>query len=108
METTTINESIERLEVPLKNSSNGQEYKVNRFEAKKNIERKNPKETDSWIYRIIVMMLGFSIILIIAALFVLTLNGSNIKENQLITIFATISSGAIGALAGLLTPSPKK
>lgn len=29
-------------------------------------------------------------------------------NNQVITVFKAISSGAIGALAGLLAPSPKK
>ncbi|MFC5875884.1 hypothetical protein ACFP3I_25465 [Chryseobacterium arachidis] len=45
---------------------------------------------------------------LLIALFVLSLRDKGTDNNQLITIFATISSGAIGALAGLLTPSPKK
>lgn len=53
-------------------------------------------------------MLGIAIIMIIIGLVVLALTGNHDKDSQLVTIFATISSGAIGALAGLLSPSPKK
>ncbi|MFC3160488.1 hypothetical protein SAMN05443633_102185 [Chryseobacterium arachidis] len=105
---TTINESIEKVEVPLTAIANEKGNTINHFEVTKNIEKKDTKETDFMIYRIIVIMLGFAVISIIIALFVLSLRDKGTDNNQLITIFATISSGAIGALAGLLTPSPKK
>ena len=54
-------------------------------------------------------MLGLAVITIIAGLILIAYwNGGAAKDNQLVTIFATISSGAIGALAGLLSPTPRK
>ncbi|MDM1557105.1 hypothetical protein PYS58_18395 [Chryseobacterium indologenes] len=106
---TLINDSIEDLEAALKNSTDLQEkFKNNPVEAIKNVEIKNPKDTDYWIYRIIVIMLGLAIIAIIAGLILLSFWSDGEPDSQLVTIFATISSGAIGALAGLLSPSPRK
>ncbi|WP_175620700.1 hypothetical protein [Chryseobacterium schmidteae] len=53
-------------------------------------------------------MLGLAVIAIIAGLILLSFWSEGEPDSQLVTIFATISSGAIGALAGLLSPSPKK
>lgn len=106
---TLINDSIEDLEAALKSSSDLQEkFKINPVEAIKNMEIRNPKDTDYWIYRIIVIMLGLAIIAIIAGLILLSFWSDGKPDSQLLTIFATISSGAIGALAGLLSPSPRK
>ncbi|RXM51901.1 MULTISPECIES: hypothetical protein [unclassified Chryseobacterium] len=106
---TLINDSIEDLEAALKSSSYLQEkFKINPVEAIKNMEIRNPKDTDYWIYRIIVIMLGLTIIAIIAGLILLSFWSDGKPDSQLVTIFATISSGAIGALAGLLSPSPRK
>lgn len=107
---TLINDSIGDLEVALKNNSDLQEkFKTNPIEAIKNVEIRNPKDTDYWIYRIIVLMLGLAVIGIIAGLILIAYwNDGASKDNQLVTIFATISSGAIGALAGLLSPTPRK
>lgn len=106
---TLINDSIQDLETALKNNDElQQKFRANPIEAIRNVETTNPKETDSWIYRIIVMMLGIAIIMIIIGLVVLALTGKGDTDSQLVTIFATISSGAIGALAGLLSPSPRK
>lgn len=105
---TTINNSFEDFKETLSNSSKlQQEFRTDPIQALNNFNVKNPKETDSWIYRIIVIMLGFSIITIIIGLIALVFRDKE-PDNQLITIFATISSGAIGALAGLLAPSPNK
>ncbi|WP_347218220.1 hypothetical protein [Chryseobacterium sp.] len=105
-----VNDSIEDLKAALKNDSDLQEkFKTNPVEAIKNVEVRNPKDTDYWIYRIIVLMLGLAVIGIIAGLILIAYwNDGAAKDNQLVTIFATISSGAIGALAGLLSPSPRK
>lgn len=108
---TLINDSIEDLEAALKNSSDLQEkFRINPVEAIKNVEIRNTtKDTDYWIYRIIVLMLGLAVIAIIAGLILIAYwNDGSSKDNQLVTIFATISSGAIGALAGLLSPTPRK
>ncbi|ASK31676.1 hypothetical protein CEY12_16830 [Chryseobacterium sp. T16E-39] len=106
---TTINNSFEDFKQTLSNNNKlQQEFKDNPIQAVNSIEVKNPKETDTWIYRIIVLMFGLAIIGIITGLIILSLH-ENVKLNeQLITIFTAISSGAIGALAGLLAPSPNK
>ncbi len=106
---TLINNSIEDLEAALKSNSDLQEkFKSNPVEAIRNVEIRNPKDTDYWIYRIIVIMLGLAIMSIIAGLILLSFWSDGTPDSQLVTIFATISSGAIGALAGLLSPSPRK
>lgn len=106
---TLINDSIEDLQEALKNNADLQEkFRSNPVEVIKNVEIRNPKETDYWIYRIIVIMLGLAIIAIIAGLILLSFWSEGEPDSQLVTIFATISSGAIGALAGLLSPSPRK
>lgn len=103
---TLINDSIEDLQEALKSNADLQEkFRSNPVEAIKNVEIRNPKETDYWIYRIIVIMLGLAII---AGLILLSFWSEGKPDSQLVTIFATISSGAIGALAGLLSPSPRK
>lgn len=106
---TLINDSIEDLQQALNNNADLQDkFRINPVEAIKNVEIRNPKETDYWIYRIIVIMLGLAIIAIIAGLILLSFWSEGEPDSQLVTIFATISSGAIGALAGLLSPSPRK
>ncbi|WP_343686331.1 hypothetical protein [Chryseobacterium gleum] len=107
---TLINDSIGDLEAALKNDTDLQEkFRTNPIEAIKEVEIRSPKDTDCWIYRIIVLMLGFAIIAIITGLILISFWGNGkTPDSQLVTIFATISSGAIGALAGLLSPSPRK
>ncbi len=105
---TLINDSIQDLEMELKNNNELQEkFKNNPIEAIKNLETKNPKETDYWIYRIIVIALGSAVITIVIGLVMISVREISV-EDQLVTIFTAISSGAIGALAGLLAPSPSK
>lgn len=60
---------------------------------------------DSWVYRIIVSSLGFAILFVIIAVVIL-LFGHDTGDPHVPTIFTAIASGAIGALAGLLAPSP--
>jgi len=106
---TTINNSFEDFKETLSNSSKlQQEFKADPIQALNSFDVRNPKESDSWIYRIIVLMLGLSVIAIIVGLILLAFWDRTTHDSQLITIFATISSGAIGALAGLLAPSPNK
>ena len=108
MKTLINNDSIQDLETELqKNEDLQQKFKTTPIEALKNVESRNPKDFDYWIYRIIVSALGLAVLVIIIGLVVISINHITL-ENQLITIFTAISSGAIGALAGLLSPSPKK
>lgn len=108
MKTLLNNDSIQDLETELQKNGDLQEkFKANPLEALRNVESRNPKDFDYWIYRIIVCALGFAVLVIIAGLVIISINRIPL-ENQLITIFTAISSGAIGALAGLLSPSPSK
>lgn len=59
--------------------------------------------TDKWTYRIVVLSLGFAVILGLLGLIVLSWrNVSNVPDG-----LVAIGSAAVGALAGLLAPSPK-
>lgn len=73
-----------------------------------NVEIKNPLQTDPWIYRIVVSGLVFTVFFITLFVFILLLKKDSITDNQIPTIFTAIGSAAIGALAGLLAPSPKQ
>lgn len=106
---TLIKDSIEDLQEALTNNADFQKkFRMNPVEGIKNIEIRKPKETDYWIYRIIVIMLGLAIIAIIAGLFLISFWSEGEPDGQLVTIFATPSSGAIEAIAWLLSPSPRK
>jgi hypothetical protein len=61
---------------------------------------------DIWIYRIVVM--AFAAVLILAALgaLMLAFTGKDLPQTSS-TLFIALTSGAVGALAGLLAPSPK-
>jgi len=62
----------------------------------------HPLEMDKWIYRIVVLMLGFTVLL--AAYGAIYLAG--IAKAEIPDILIAIGSAAVGALAGLLTPTP--
>ncbi|MFZ1677381.1 MAG: hypothetical protein WBP41_18500 [Saprospiraceae bacterium] len=64
---------------------------------------------DTFIYRIVVGSLGLSIILVIVACTILLYTSESTvgTDARVPTIFTAIASGAIGALAGLLAPSPR-
>jgi hypothetical protein len=57
---------------------------------------------DAWVYRMVVGFLGAAIILVIVSYTVYALIGTNNVPDGLVAI----GSAAIGALAGLLAPSP--
>ena len=61
---------------------------------------------DIWIYRIVVS--SFAAVLILAALgaLLLAFTGKDLPQTGS-TLFIALTSGAVGALAGLLAPSPK-
>lgn len=73
----------------------------------KAIEQFHTALPDTFVYRIVVGSLGFSIIAVIICVTILLYGHSNASDINVPTIFTAISSGAIGALAGLLAPSPK-
>jgi hypothetical protein len=65
-----------------------------------------PLETDVWIYRLVVGALGFTIILVIAGSIYLTAMGQGPEGRKVPEVLIAIGSAAVGALAGLLAPSP--
>ena len=58
---------------------------------------------DKWTYRIVVLSLGFAVLIGLIGLIVLSWKGVQSVPDGLVAI----GSAAVGALAGLLAPSPK-
>ncbi len=59
--------------------------------------------TDKWTYRIVVLSLGFAVLIGMIGLIILSWKGVQSVPDGLVAI----GSAAVGALAGLLAPSPK-
>ena len=85
-----------------------QQFQQNPLNAVEQFEQHNPLDNDNWIYRIVVLSLGITILLIITGVIILMMNKVITNDATVPTIFTAIGSAAIGALAGLLAPSPKK
>ena len=62
---------------------------------------RTPRQTDVWIYRAVVIILGILAILAAAGALVMALQTKDIPES-----LVALGSTAVGALAGLLAPSP--
>ncbi|MBE0663315.1 MAG: hypothetical protein IH597_12725 [Bacteroidales bacterium] len=97
----------------LKEELNSNEELVGRLKQNpekvlKEFSQPNPLESDKWIYRIIVIALGTTILATIIGVLILIGNGKIDDDNSVPTILTAIGSAAIGALAGLLAPPPKK
>jgi hypothetical protein len=60
---------------------------------------------DPWIYRIVVAMLGVVMLTGMIGSLILAYNPSS-SQAQIPDIFLALGSAAVGALAGLLAPSP--
>ena len=58
-------------------------------------------ERDQWVYRIVVLSLGLAVLIAALGAVILQYNGHDSPA-----ILVALGSGAIGALAGLLAPSP--
>ena len=58
-------------------------------------------QSDIWIYRVVVCILGLVLIIVVADAVYLNVDGKAVSE-----ILISIGSTALGALAGLLAPSP--
>lgn len=63
--------------------------------------------TDHWIYRIVVLSLGFTILIVVGGAVWLAAKHTN-GEVKIPEALTAIGSAAVGALAGLLAPSPNK
>ncbi|HEY9660700.1 MAG TPA: hypothetical protein V6C65_19765 [Allocoleopsis sp.] len=64
-------------------------------------EPKPPLEGDVWTYRMIVFTLSLTVVSCIVGAIGLQINGHPTPE-----LLTALGTGAIGALAGLLAPSP--
>ncbi len=65
---------------------------------------KSPLETDIWIYRLVVIIIGLVLLLSVSGiLFIYNEEGKKIPET-----LTALGSGALGAFAGLLAPSPRQ
>lgn len=60
-----------------------------------------PLQTDVWIYRMVVAALGLAVLTGVVGAIVLAMAGKAIPE-----VLVALGSAAVGALAGLLAPSP--
>ena len=60
-----------------------------------------PLQTDVWIYRMVVGALGLVVLIAIIGAIVLTFKGQTVPD-----VLTALGSAAVGALAGLLAPSP--
>lgn len=60
-----------------------------------------PLQTDVWIYRMVVASLGLVVLIAIIGSIILAMAGKSNPE-----VLVALGSAAVGALAGLLAPSP--
>jgi cytochrome c biogenesis protein CcdA len=102
-EITTLNDLKNEL---VSNPELQSKFKQDPVNAIQQIQQ-NPLSTDKWIYRIIVLSLGITIIFVIIGVIVLIAMDKISGDQQVPTILTAIGSAAIGALAGLLAPPPK-
>jgi uncharacterized membrane protein YbhN (UPF0104 family) len=77
--------------------------KKNLLEKAKEVD--NPLNSDAWIYRIVVAGLVLAIFTSLISTLFIALGDSN-ETVQIPEIFMAVGSAAVGALSGLLAPSP--
>lgn len=65
---------------------------------------RSPIETDVWIYRTVVLILGFAIVATVLGGILLEWHAKSDATIQLPESLIAIASAAVGALAGLLAP----
>lgn len=64
-----------------------------------------PLETDNWIYRIVVIALGLIVLITISGqIYIMSVTEGKYLTEGIIAL----ASAAVGALAGLLAPSPSR
>jgi hypothetical protein len=61
----------------------------------------SPLQSDVWIYRLVVGALALAVLITLVGAILLALQGRAVPD-----VLLAIGSGAVGALAGLLAPSP--
>lgn len=63
----------------------------------------NALQKDVWVYRIVVIALGLAVLISLVGALVLALYGKGQSSEAIVAI----GSAAVGAMAGLLAPSPR-
>jgi hypothetical protein len=66
------------------------------------LQKMTPLQTDTWVYRLVVCFLGFTVLCTVIGGFMLRIKFATATPEGLIAL----GSAAVGALAGLLAPSP--
>jgi hypothetical protein len=64
-------------------------------------------QSDRWIYRVVVCVLGTVLLVVVADAVYLNMQG-DVQKYAVSEILISIGSTALGALAGLLAPSPMR
>lgn len=83
------------------------DFAVRDAASKALVELNTPLQTDPWIYRIVVTLLGATVLVTVTGGILLTLKGQGADGWDLSPGIIAIGSAAVGALAGLLAPSPQ-
>jgi len=65
-----------------------------------------PLDSDPWIYRIVVLALGSTILIVVVGAVTLATTHTGTGDVKIPEVLTAIGSAAVGALAGLLAPSP--
>jgi hypothetical protein len=65
-----------------------------------------PLHTDVWIYRMVVGVLGLTVLIAVAGMIYLSAMSSKAWSYAIPDALVALGSAAVGALAGLLAPSP--
>ena len=82
------------------------DVKENPGEAISKVAEPMPLQSDNWIYRIVVLSLGLVVLVTIVGQIVLMMNSGGTKF--LTEGIIALASAAVGAMAGLLAPSPSR
>lgn len=100
------NELIDKL-TPILNMQNLPDEARSRIQTTINEAKQNPLNFDVWIYRAVVVILGIAVVATVLGGIWLTYAGHGDAKMSLPEAIVAIGSAAVGALAGLLAPSPK-
>ncbi len=108
-----VNKAFAKIEDTIKNSPDSAcNQDIKRQLVEKVNEAKatlsTPLDTDKWIYRSVVWFLGAAVLTSLSFTFYLYAQSSTPTDLKMPDIFLAIGSAALGALAGLLAPSPAR
>jgi len=82
-------------------------FKTDPVKAVNEFTQQNPLYTDNRIYRIIVIGLSITIVSVILGILILMSMGQIDGDKSVPTIVTAIGSASIGAISGLLAPTPR-